>query len=107
MTGQQSRRRSELSALADIPAVSQVVKRIRGKASEQATVLTHTLAQTLREHSQTVIDDQKSRVATEIQHLGAAVRSAADRLNDEESSSLARYVDTAAESIDGIAEYLD
>ena len=69
--------------------------------------MTHTLAQTLREHSQTVIDEQKSKVAAEIQHFGAAVRSAADRLNDDQSTALARYADTAAESIDGIAQYVE
>jgi hypothetical protein len=108
MTGRElSSRRSERPALADMTGVADVVKNIRGKASEQASAFTQTLTQTLREHGQTLMENQKSRAAAEIQHLGAAVRTAADRLHDQQSEALARYVDTAAESLDGVARYVE
>ena len=69
--------------------------------------MTHTLAKTLREHSRTLVDEQKSRAAEEIQHLGAAIRSAAEQLHDQKSESLARYIDTAANSLEGVARYVE
>ena len=104
---EQSSRRSERPALASMTGVADVVKSIRGKASGQASVFTDALTQTLREHSQSLVAEQKTKAAGEIQHLGAAVRSAADLLHDQKSESLARYVDTAADGLDGVARYVE
>ena len=102
-----SSRPSARTMLTDATGVADVVKDIRGKAGKQATILTHTLAQTLREHSRTLVDEQKSRAAEEIQHLGVAIRGAADQLHGQKSESLARYIDTAADGLDGFARYVE
>jgi hypothetical protein len=61
----------------------------------------------VRDHGQSLLTEQKSRAAEEIQRLGTAVRSAAERLHDDKSESLARYVETAAEGLDGVARYVE
>ena len=78
-------------------------KTVRSQAGEQASALTRSL----REHGQSVLDDQKARAAAEIQNFGAAVRRAADKLHDQNSEALAHYVDNAAESLQGVARYVE
>ena len=106
MIGRELARRSQRLSLGEATGAADVVKTIRGKASEQASALTQTLTQSIREHGQTVIEDQKSRAATQIQHLGAAARTAAEMLHGQKSDALARYVDNAAERIDDAARYV-
>lgn len=75
---------------------------LREQASEQATAL----AQGLRARGQNLVEEQKIRAAAEISNLGAAIRRAADKLHDQKSERLASYVDTAADSLDGVAQYV-
>lgn len=84
-------------------AVRDNLENLREGVTEQASALTRTL----RERGQTAFDEQKLRAATELQHLGAAVRRAADKLHDQNSEALAGYVDTAATALDGVARYVE
>ena len=96
--------KAEDTAAADITrVVRELSTSLKEGASEQATALTRTI----RERGQNLVDGQKSRAAAEIMNLGAAVRRAADKLHDQNSEALARYVDTAAESLDGVARYVE
>src|SRR3954470_5203516 len=85
-----------------VEAAREGLKVLREQTSEQAA----TLAASLRERGQTVVAEQRTRAAEEIQHLGKAVRRAAEKLHDQNSDALARYVDAAAESLEGVSEYV-
>jgi hypothetical protein len=75
---------------------------LRSRAGEQASAL----SRGLRMRGEHLVEEQKIRAATEIANLGAAVRRAADKLHDQRSDQLANYVDTAAQSLDGVARYV-
>ncbi len=75
---------------------------LRERAGEQASVL----SRGLKARGQNLIEEQKIRAATEIANIGAAVRRAADKLHDQKSDRLAKYVDTAAKQLDGVAKYV-
>jgi hypothetical protein len=84
-------------------ALRQTVATVREQADEQASQLTRTL----RERGQSMLDRQKQLVASEISHLGAAVRRASGNLQDQNSPTLAQYVDNAARRLDGMARYVE
>jgi hypothetical protein len=103
---QQRRRRSEPSegmTSVVLPAVRKNVSAIREQAGEQVSALTGAL----RDRGQSLLAEQKSLASAELAHLGAAVRSAADRLHNQRSEMLAKYVDTAAHGLDGVARYVE
>src|SRR5688572_1599219 len=101
-----SRQRRRATAT-EVAGVAKVVrenwKNVRAQAGVKATALTRSL----REHGRSVLNEEKSRAAEEIQNLGAVVRRAADQLQDRHSPALAAYVDTAAQRIDRVAEYVE
>ncbi len=74
--------------------------------AEQAREQVSGQAHHLRDRGQSLIDGQKGRAAEEVSHLSSAIRSAADRLREEQDETIARYADTIADQLDGAANYL-
>jgi hypothetical protein len=88
------------------PDVSDALRENLGGLREQAAEQASALSQGLRLRSESLIEEQKLRAAGEIANLGAAIRRAADKLHDQKSDALAKYVDTAAETFNGVARYV-
>jgi len=88
------------------PDVTDTLRENLGELREQAAEQASALTQGLRLRGESLIEEQKSRAAAEIANLGAAIQRAADKLHDQKSEALAKYVDTAAETFDGIARYV-
>lgn len=89
---------------------SEAADALRGSLTtlrEQATAQAADVTQRLRERGSEMLAEQKLRAAEELSHLGAAVRRAADKLHDTNSTALATYVDTAAQKLDGAAQFLE
>src|SRR5687767_14274665 len=84
-------------------ALRENLAEVREQAGEHAAII----SRGLRARGQDLIEYQKTRAAAEISNLGAAIRRAADKLHDQKSERLARYVDNAAESLDSVASYVE
>src|SRR5688572_27482511 len=101
-SGGRSDRRSGQQTHHPTKVLRETLGELRERAGEQASAL----SQGLRVRGQHLVEEQKIRAATEIANLGAAVRRAADKLHDQKSDRLAKYVDTAAKQLDGMARYV-
>jgi hypothetical protein len=101
-SGGRSDRRSGQQTPRPVQVLRENLGELRERAGEQASAL----SQGLKIRGQNLIEEQKIRAATEIANLGAAVRRAADKLHDQRSDRLAKYVDTAAKQLDGMARYV-
>ena len=101
-SGGRSDRRSGQQTPRPVQVLRENLSELRERAGEQASAL----SQGLKIRGQNLIEEQKIRAATEIANLGAAVRRAADKLHDQRSDRLAKYVDTAAKQLDGMARYV-
>ena len=78
---------------------------IRG-AGEQIRNTAQDAAQTLKDQGAGMAASQKSKAADQLGAFGAAIRSAADRLHNENDHRIAEYAEAAAERVDGAARYL-
>ena len=76
---------------------------LRNVASQQALAA----AQQLRRHGDEYVNDHKRRVAENVTIVAAAVRRAAEKLQDSDASAIANYASSAADGIDGIARYIN
>jgi len=103
---QQSGGRSDRRSGHQTPHPTQVLRENLGALRERAGEQASALSRGLRARGEHLVEEQKIRAATEIANLGAAVRRAADKLHDQKSDRLAKYVDTAAQSLDGVARYV-
>ena len=72
------------------PHVSDALRENLGELREQASEQANALTQGLRVRGESLIDEQKTRAASEIANVGAAIRRAADKLHDEKSDALAK-----------------
>ena len=88
---------------------SQHSRRGRGAASPLDALrhLAASQAQHLRQRGDEYLDQRKKHAVQNISDVGAAVRRAAEKLQDSRSGALAGYVETAAAGIDGIAKYIE
>jgi N-acetylglucosamine kinase-like BadF-type ATPase len=75
---------------------------LRNVASKQALAA----ADELRHRGSDYVDGQKQRVSENISVLAAALRRAAEKLNDSDAAGLAQYVVSAADGVDGVARYI-
>jgi len=89
------------------PHVSDALRENLGELREQASEQANALTQGLRVRGESLIDEQKTRAASKIANVGAAIRRAADKLHDQKSDALAKYVDGAAETVDGVARFVN
>lgn len=60
----------------------------------------------IQEQGATMISQQKDRVASEIEHFGAAAHEAANKLDQEQDCNVAHYLHLAADQLDGVARYV-
>lgn len=60
----------------------------------------------LKEQGQSIVAQQKDRVAEEIGHFGAAAHEAANKLDQEDDHNVAHYLHTAADQLDGVSRYI-
>lgn len=79
-------------------AAQQAGDRMKDKAQETAA--------DLRSAGQDFISDQKSRAANGLNSFSTAIRSAAEKLREEDNSPAARYAEMAADRIEGVARYI-
>ncbi|MEX0774480.1 MAG: hypothetical protein WD042_02075 [Phycisphaeraceae bacterium] len=87
---------------------------MRNPAFDQTLTLQHDLEARLRElgnvcraHGLALIEDQKNRLADEVDHLGMAGRAAAAELRaNQQLEPAADYVDTAAGQVEQASAYL-
>jgi phage I-like protein len=61
----------------------------------------------LRERGENMVNQKKRDAAREIAAVGAAIRRAAEKLEDSSSGVLVNYFQNAAEKIDSAARYID
>jgi len=108
------------STESSIPGAADVRRNVKEKAGQAVNRLSETFdetarqaqeqaartAQRLREQGQTILGQQKDRVAEEISHFGAAAHDAADRLDQENDHNVAHYVHAVADQLDRLAGYL-
>src|SRR4051812_3276927 len=78
------------------------LKSLREQAGEQASKV----GQRLAEQGDRLLNQGKTRTVDEITAVGAAIQEAADKLHDHNSETIAQYVETAAQKLEGIAEYI-
>ncbi len=83
--------------------VPSLVNELGRLAAQQAAEL----AARAREQGEQAIYDGKSQAAAQIAAVGSAVRRAADKLYDQDSASLAEYVDGAADRVEAVARHID
>jgi phage I-like protein len=61
----------------------------------------------LREAGQDAITKQKQRAAQELSSVSAAIRRAAEKLEDQKSGTFVSYFESAAQTIDNAARYVE
>jgi hypothetical protein len=72
---------------------------IGGQASE--------LVQQVKENGQEFLRERRGVLAHELANVSSAIRRAADKLHDSDSEFIAYYVDTAANRVEEIGQYID
>src|SRR5215212_4777428 len=97
------RRSTDQATSGDAEVVRSGLAALREQAVEQAGTVTNSL----RTRGSQMLSTQKLLAAEELSHLGAAVRRAADKLHDTNSTALGGYVDTAAQKLDEAAQFLE
>jgi hypothetical protein len=60
----------------------------------------------LKNEGTVFVATRKSEAADELSKFGAAIRRAAENLNEQNSGAAAKYAETAADGIDRAAQYL-
>lgn len=65
------------------------------------------IAEWLRTEGSNFVTTRKLLAADELSKVGGAIRRAADKLTDQNSVGVARYVETAAEGVEQAARYLE
>lgn len=78
------------------------VRSLADQVREQAQAAT----QQLRDRSNELVGKQKERVVDEVSHFSAAIRSAAEKLHEQKDDAIAGYVDTLADQVDRVSDYL-
>lgn len=97
-------------------AASQAVEQVKRQAAEIGDEVRHAASEARQSVSESAANfrdraadsasRQKDHVAEELSHFGVAMRSAADRLREEQDHRVAEYAQLAAEQIDRGAQYL-
>lgn len=82
------------------------VKEAARQTGEQVKESVQSAAEGLRQQGEGFVSDQKARAANELTSLSAAVRSAADKLRDEQGDGAARYAEMAADRLEGVARFI-
>jgi hypothetical protein len=82
------------------------VKENARQAGEQIKDSAQAAVEGFRQQGEGFISDQKARAANELTTLSTAVRSAAEKLRDEQGAGAARYVEMAADRLEGAARYI-
>lgn len=75
-------------------------------AGEQVQEQAGQTTEQLKQRGQTLLAQQKQRAAEELQQLGAAVRSSADKLHQQHDDTIAAYAESLAQQFDTAAGYL-
>ena len=79
-------------------AVDQAGRQVKEQAGEAT--------RRMKDQGATLLGQQKDRLASEIEHFGAAAHEAANKLDEENDCNVAHYLHAAADQIDGVAHYL-
>jgi hypothetical protein len=82
------------------------VKESARQAGEQIKDAAQSAVEGFRQQGEGFVSDQKARAANELTNLSAAVRSAADKLRDEQGDGAARYAEMAADRLEGAARFI-
>jgi hypothetical protein len=82
------------------------VKYTARQTGEQIKDTAQSAAEGLRRQGEGFISEKKSQAADELSTLGAAVRSAAEKLRDDDQAPVARYADMAADRLDDVARFI-
>lgn len=88
---------------------SQASERLRETARSAAAQAKQRAVETgeqLRSEGEAYLQQHKARAADEVSHVSAAIRSAAERLRDEDDTSIAGWAETLADQIDGVSDYV-
>jgi hypothetical protein len=73
---------------------------------EQIRESAQSTAEEFRKQGASFVQDRKVKAADQLNSFSAAIRSAADRLHEENDHNLAGYAEAAAERVEGAARYL-
>ena len=108
-----------------MPDVVEQLKELKGRAADaigslregadsaadqvkrKATDVTRAITGTLKEEAERLFDEQKSKAASKVTRYGKVVHQAAHALHAVKADGLADVVDTAAEKIEGITDYIE
>jgi hypothetical protein len=101
-TGQRSRSNGLTSGI-----VGSLLQAGLSTLREQASTEAQQLTQLIREQGDHYLQKRKSRAADELTRIGDAVQLTADKLHEENIDALAEYVDSAAESFERAAQFLE
>ena len=80
--------------------------RLVGQATDQARQLTQQFTQQVSEQGANMFNDQKSRAAGSLSGIGAALRCAADTLQNEQDKNLSYYASSLADGVESAASYI-
>ena len=74
---------------------------------QKAADVTRAVAEGVREEAERIFDEQKGKIGTSAGRWGKAIRQAAHALHAVKADGAAEVVDSLAERVDGVSDYLD
>jgi len=90
-------------------AAADAGRQVKEKAGDVAHQAQRKVAQYARQaqtHGQTMLDQQREKVAGQMQTVGEAVRRAAEKFREDKDDNIAGYVDAAADEVQRLGQYL-
>ncbi|HLJ62671.1 MAG TPA: hypothetical protein VKT70_01105 [Stellaceae bacterium] len=84
----------------------EVLKESLKEAAVHARQSTTRMGAQMRDMAQSMLEDQRARMADQVHGLAEALRRTASHLEHDDRGGLARYADQAAEGIDRLSERL-
>ena len=105
-TGTGSENIKEKASQAASQAVRQAGEQVRS-AGEQIRESAQATAEQVKQQGAGFVQDRKNQATEQLSSFGAAIRSAADRLNEDNDPNLAAYAEATAERVEGAARYLN
>jgi hypothetical protein len=78
-----------------------------GQVKEKAAQMTKAISKTVKEEAERLFDEQKGKAASKVTRYGKVIHQAAHALKAVKADGLAEYVDSAAEKVEGVTDYLE